>query len=150
MNSKNGFTSTNNEMLNQKVSLKLESNENNNLSCFINRKTIKLKMIFGEFWTLTKSGIIIGGIIGGTLGFIGGCFQAYAYKSMFYIPITMFASSFLFASLLGIGFSLRAEECNDNHIKEYALIDDEGNLKLFKSSLYLNNKNLKSLHSYHH
>ena len=77
---------------------------------FIARKSKRLKKALGEFWILGKSGFLMGGIVGGIMGFLGGCVSAYTTKTLLPIPIAMCASGFFFASLMSIGACLRTEE----------------------------------------
>ncbi len=77
---------------------------------FIARKSKRLKKALGEFWILGKSGFLMGGIVGGIMGFLGGCVSAYTTKTLLPIPIAMCASGFFFASLMSIGACLRTED----------------------------------------
>lgn len=112
---------------------------------FFQRKARKIKKIFGEFWVLGKSGAMMGGLVGGIMGFIGGCVQAYSSKSLIFIPISMLASGFFFASLMAVGSCLRTEDGKLYVMQEYAWIDKSGQIHFFQMKHSIKEINLKIL-----
>lgn len=107
---------------------------------FLKRKGRKIKKLFSDWWVLGKTGFVMGGIVGGVMGFLGGCVSAYQTKSLIMIPISMIGSGCFFASLMSIGACLRSDDIDNNKIVFYKGRFKNNNYLKHNNGINYNNK----------
>lgn len=71
-----------------------------------------------------KTGAMLGGALGGSVGFLYGTYAAIAYRHILYIPITVVQAGFGFGLFLACGMVIRCDELPANRRLSVNFRDD--------------------------
>ncbi|KRX03370.1 hypothetical protein PPERSA_12649 [Pseudocohnilembus persalinus] len=81
------------------------------------RKWRKFQEQGGQLMVMAKQGFIMGSLVGGSFGFIVGCFQAFQTRQLIVIPLSTIMSGSAFGFFMGCGSMIRSQDIYDPELK---------------------------------
>jgi hypothetical protein len=108
----------------------IDLNDTNKLACiygfnWFDKKSKKLKRSLNEFLIVGKSGFLLGGLIGCSIGTIFGGYESFRQKSFWPFPLAIIGSGIIFANFFGIINIMRSEVNNSEDLYYENLIFQE-------------------------